>query len=1438
MSKQTYELSPQQQLLYINSTANQRSRTGMEFCIQAADLTRLQFSINEVLAGEQQLRMTVRYHAEEGIPVVLLDQTGEETLSIRVKDAADGTVLVQMDADSYFFDTWSLIAIMDKVSNHYSGQPVAPPAVDYLQFAAWRNQLLASAEESNLSYWQTKMESATRPKISFERNTGDNTGALLTYTPAVGEPLLSKLGGTSRSKEVLFLAGWYFTLWKLSGEGDGLFPAGYIHHGRSFSQLYGNTGAFSINLPFIPGAISAALTVQEYLTVIEAELDTLETQKEYLRGDEAYYRFAAAHLGYQFEYIDQDLFVEDAGFVIESNSIPSQPLKIRMQVLQQNGVFTYNYFYSEGAFTEEDVHFIVRLWEHYCIQLLNEENTTLEALPGLLLPVDEVKKYDIVFSLTEVLAAVVKKYGNKPAIRDAAGIYTYHHLDNQSTLLAAHLVREGINKGDNIGVLCDAGYLLMEAMVGILKAGATYIPVDATDSPERIAHIAADAQLRYIITQEKYAGVVTAIPDIVPLYHNAIVTQGQPVTLPERTAADIAYVIYTSGTTGKPKGVAISDSSLVNYVQWLQTDLDISSNDSSMLLSSYAFDLGYTATWGTVLSGGTIHFVDKEMLYQTDEVLKYVSANKITYLKLTPAYFGLLLNAVNVAELNNGTLRMIILGGEKINAADLLNAQHIAPGIQFVNHYGPTETTVGCIAHKIAPREIAAYGVRPVIGKAINNNTVYILDDRYNRVAAGMKGGIFIGGAGLAKGYLHQEALTLQKFIVHPQYGRLYDTGDLGIGFLNGDILFLGRSDNQVKIRGYRVEPDEVKHVLESLPGVHRAVVYVRTSSGDPSLVAFVLSPQRLDIERLKEALKSSLPDYMVPAFIVQIDEIPVTANNKTDYKQLDKLLEKKPVGVDRVYTQVESRMMNIWKEVLNIDHLEEDDNFFNLGGHSLKAIQLLSRVHREFSVKLNLKDIYKHATPKELATLVPSTQQETYEGILPVPLQERYRVSNSQKRMWLSSLRKENRHLFNVPLSYRITGRLDIGLFADAFRHLVQRHESLRTLFRFTDGDIYQYILPFDQVQFDMPLIIPVADPAEIIKDESLTPFDLENEIPIRVKILKLAEDEHVLLITLHHIISDGWSREIIYKEVISVYNSLCNNEQPSLRPLRIQYKDYVYWHEQQYASQELFWKDFFSAGIPSVAFPLDYARPAMISHNGFARTAVLDGEQFLYIRSVLEKRNINKTDFCIALFGLLLYRYTAQRAFMIGTITSGRTHVDLESMIGTFINFLPLKITVDPTLTLAEYIGVNSQEFLKIYANEDYPFDLIVEKFVQHKDYSRNPVFDATIVFHNEENMELIPQLAKGAAITEYISSADLMEVAKIDFKFDVTFRNHEMVLRLEYNTRLFSHETMIQLLNKYVYMLTVYPSLLDDHISTLPHDKPGAVVVSDDEMGELII
>ncbi|MBW8683032.1 non-ribosomal peptide synthetase [Chitinophaga rhizophila] len=1437
MRKQTYELSPQQQLLYINSNDREPAQTTMSFLVQVADSGKLDTAIREVSSEEPHQQMVVRYYEEEGIPVVMQEEGQLPALRIKRTPAQDGAMLVEMEADSYFYDSWSLVALMHKILAAYNGRPAAAPEIDYLQYAAWKNQLPAGQEDSNRQYWENNTRADIPPKISFSTVTG-KPAKLFSHTLTANKTLATAYAEGSQ-KEVMLLAAWYLVLWKLSGEEEA-FRMGYVHHGRSFSQLYQNTGAFAITLPFQPGTVTQDTTLPDYISIIQSALNNIEEQKEFVPVNETYAKFAMTQLGFQFEYIDQELFAEEDTFTIAGSSVDDPALRLRLQVHHTNTAITATYIYDAAQFEEEDAAFVIQLWAHYCMQLLSGGVATIGQLPSLTtaMPAEENVTAAQTETVTSIFLSLADEYLTKTAVVDETGSYTYGQLDKDATALAMLLAQKGIGNGDRIGILCDAGYSLMVFMLGILKAGAAYVPVDATDSRERMIHIAADAALKYILTEEKYTTLTTAIPDVTPLYYRHEQQTVVNVKLPVRNPLDVAYVIYTSGTTGKPKGVAITDSSLVNYVQWLQADLGVDSGDSSILLSSYAFDLGYTATWGTVLSGGTIHFVDKEMLYQTDEVLKYILSHSITYLKLTPAYFGLLINAVNAGTLEHSALRMILLGGEKINVADVQQAHRIAPHIQFVNHYGPTETTVGCIAHRIDITRLDAYQARPVIGQPIHNNTAFLLDALLSPVSPGVIGNIYIGGAGLAQGYLHQPVLTAQKFIEHPVYGRLYATGDVGIQFLNGDILFLGRSDNQVKIRGYRVEPEEVRHVIAALPGISRAVVYVQQTGGEPVLVAFLISAEKVDTDNLKETLKAFLPDYMVPSFLVQTDKIPVTANNKTDYKQLDKMLEKSPVADMQGYSPVQQQMINLWRDVLKAPHLEADDNFFSAGGHSLKAIQLLSRVHKEFSVKLTLKDIYNNPTPYLLAGLLPVSGQEWYEHITPVPQQERYKVSNSQKRMWLSSLRKENRHLFNVPLSYRIEGALDTALFTDAFRYLIARHESLRTLFRFADGDIYQYVLPADQVAFDIPVIEVSGDPAELIKTESLTPFDLDQDIPIRTTLLKVADDDHILLITLHHIVSDGWSREIIYKEVIAVYNAMFSRITPSLKPLQIQYKDYVYWHERKYATQETFWKHFLSAGIPSVSFPLDNERPAMISHEGYARTLVIDGERLEGIRAVLEKKNINQTDFCIALFGLLLYQYTAQEQFIIGTITSGRTHIDLEPLIGSFINFLPLKMTVDPALTLEEYVRYNSQEFLKSYANEDYPFDLMVEQFVQHTDYSRNPVFDTTIIFHHEENMALNPRLASGAVISEYTSSADLMDVAKIDFKIDVTFRRSEMLLRLEYNTRLFRHETMLQFLSRYEQMLSTYPAFLDRTIGTLPEELSGVAMTGDDEFGELII
>lgn len=1437
-----YSLSPQQNFIHFNSLKNDNLLNRIVLEIKNSNINNFILSLTSIMKDEIMLKLEVSMLDQENSVCIRLDEkirllikqetdesvknkenqkdllSEDVNLKVAILKIDENVSELILESPAFYSDLWSLLLIADK-SMHYANNNVEEQlSINYLQFAEWKNQLLLSddgAESKN--YWSDKIKNSKRLKVNFE-SFNKNTG-VSQVSKIINKELISKLDTSHLDRELCFLSAWYYTLSRLSSEKEEHSTLGYIHNGRSFEQLYGNLGAFSFNIPFRLHSTEDSLLISEYLKNVEKELKSINTHKEYLSIDKDYYEYASDFLSYQFEYIDHKLFCKSGELKLAAVSIYDQPLKLRLQIHNSDDTIKIVLFFDENKFQSEEVKYILDLWESYCIQITDNLNQGQindityyqhEEIPGNIIDNQE--------SILDLFDYQVKNHGDECAIVADSNSLTYNELDARSTLLAIYLSEKGVGDNSKIGVLCDPNHNLMISMLSILKLGAAFIPIDPNDNSSRINHIVSDAGIKHVLSVEKFSYVFESIENSNPIFLDTIDTNElgkYDYNLPKRSSEDIGYIIYTSGTTGKSKGVCIKDSSLVNYVKWLCAYLGINETDASILLSSYAFDLGYTAIWGTILTGGTLHFVDRELIYQTDSIINYIAANGITYIKTTPSYFNVLNNSYNVSKIEGSKLRLVLLGGEKINTKDIISFNANNSGIQFINHYGPTETTIGCIAHKIDTKNIAQYKARPVIGKPITNNLCLILDKKGREVEFGVIGELHIGGSGLAHGYLNKLDLTSTKFVEYHTHGRIYATGDLGIKFLNGDILFLGRNDNQIKIRGYRVELDEIKDVLESIQEIDQAVVVTSNVNKDVEIIAYVISKDSIDEIFIKESLNNYLPDYMIPSTVIQLDKIPITANNKIDYKNLPLKAAKENKQYD--CNPTEEKIISFWKEILQTEEINLHDNFFALGGHSLKGIQFLNRVHKEFNIRLSLKEIYEFPTPKEFSSLLNIENESFFDEIELIAIQENYAVSNAQKRFWLASQRRETKNLYNVPLRFKINGNVNVDALAKSFLKMIERHETLRTLFKFKNGELRQYVLPVEQLNFSIGLLKNVENIDSVILDENSTSFNLENEIAIRVKLIEINAHEHILLLTLHHIISDEWSRTIINREIPVFYNSIIKNEKINLPLLKVQYKDFVYWHEKNCKKQEQFWQNFFVSKIEPLNFPLDFPRLKKMTYDGNSVQTIISGKKISNLKKNLELYNINVNDYFIGIYGLLIHLYAKQDEFIIGTIVSGRNHVDLEQLIGVFINYLPLKINVNKNYTLKQYLAELHKDVLQVYENQEYPFDLMIEKFNEQTDYSRNSIFDTMIVFHNEEDQDLKVMLSDNTEITKYIDTTE-RDSSKLDFKLDVTIGKEEITIQLEYNSNLFRSDSMENVLNNFESMIVNSVADLNNPIKNL--------------------
>ncbi|MGB7606717.1 MAG: amino acid adenylation domain-containing protein, partial [Lutisporaceae bacterium] len=610
---------------------------------------------------------------------------------------------------------------------------------------------------------------------------------------------------------------------------------------------------------------------------------------------------------------------------------------------------------------------------------------------------------------------------------------TYRELNEKANQLARILREKGVSSNSIVGIMVERSLEMLIGILGILKAGGAYLPIDLEYPEDRVRYILEDSGAEIILTQSHLQSRIILSQEILILDNEQIFTGDKGNFHKISKPDDLAYIIYTSGTTGKPKGVMLQNNSLVNYINWFAEEVKITYTDKAILLSSYAFDLGYTALYPSILNGAELHIVAKEIYSEPEALIKYINDNRITYLKLTPSLYNTVCNSEYFSE-GKGlkSLRLIVLGGEQINVVDVEKTYKLYGNIKIMNHYGPTETTVGTAANIIETDWLDEFKALPVIGKPISNSKIYIID-RYSKLnPLGVAGELCISGVGLARGYLNRPELTAEKFVDNPfEPGtRMYRTGDLVRWLPDGNIEFLGRIDHQVKIRGYRIELGEIENKLLSYETVKETVIIARDdNSGSKYLCAYVVGAKELTISELREHLSKDLPNYMIPSYFIQLDKMPLTPNGKVDRKALPEPNGSISSGseYEAPRNSTEEKLVTIWREVLGIEKIGINDNFFELGGHSLKATSLVAKIHKVLNTEIPLKEIFKAPTIKEISEYIRASEESIYSSIETVEEKDYYEMSSAQKRIYVLQQFELNSTSYNMPRALELEGELDI---------------------------------------------------------------------------------------------------------------------------------------------------------------------------------------------------------------------------------------------------------------------------------------------------------------------------------------------------------------------------------------------------------------------------
>ncbi|WP_264530511.1 amino acid adenylation domain-containing protein [Flavobacterium sp. N502540] len=975
------------------------------------------------------------------------------------------------------------------------------------------------------------------------------------------------------------------------------------------------------------------------------------------------------------------------------------------------------------ADSQKELKSLSYLSAHEKSQLLLEFNNTKKAYPN-----DQT-----VLDLFEEQAG---KAPDKIALIDDHQEISYAKLNVLSNKIAAYLlsISEEHDKSP-IAVLLDRSVNMIAVLLGILKSGRSYLPLDPNFPKDRLNYIIGNSKAQIIITEKKYTANGISAPVSLKLEEVLEEMECFDSSFKSKVSSDdAAYIIYTSGSTGNPKGVEIGHQSLVNFLTSIQQKPGVTPHDLLFSVTTYSFDISVLEFFAPLISGATVFLASQETLEDPNSVIKKIKEINPSIIQATPSFYQMLFHA---GWEGDKTLK-VLCGGDLLS--DSLSEKLITGTFEVWNMYGPTETTIWSSMKKLQYPSQAS-----TIGTPINNTQFYILDDFFNLQPVGVIGSIYIAGDGLAKGYYRNEVLTREKFIENPFEANtlLYETGDLGKWNIKGEIEFLGRKDNQIKIRGYRIEAGEIESKLNLISGIKDSVVIAKKGTQqDAILVAYIIkSSAEINIEKIISELKLVLPYYMIPGLIIPMEQFPLTPNNKIDRKALLEM-EVYSGTEDNEFqapnSELEKKLLKYWQEVLEINKpISKDVNFFAIGGHSLNSVRLIGLIAKELSFSVSFKTIFDYPTIETLAEYLEKLDPVYSVELVKSEYKEFYEVTPSQRNIWLASQKASISIAYNMFAAFSIEGNFELEKIEKAVNEIIKENEILRTNFVESGEGIYQKINAFSEVNFSIQTKniegLEVKDEVNKFRN---TEFNLQNDLLIKLKILERKNNEYLLLFCTHHIIMDGLSLELFIKKIISNLGEKNNTNLKSSTETAFQFKDYSEWFngylKDNSFKNKLFWEKY----LRNFHFKNSFERDFNLENDN------RNGEEYFFeltedVTNDLKKLVIDKKvtlyTVLIAVLKILIFKESNQTDICVGTVNSGRNRAEINDQIGMFAKTIVLRTPIEKNKTFLEIVKNVQRDLFEIEDYSDVPFEEIGKS-----------VFDVMLVYQNPEfNFENIDDL-----------------------------------------------------------------------------------------------
>ncbi|HTG34807.1 MAG TPA: amino acid adenylation domain-containing protein, partial [Thermoanaerobaculia bacterium] len=1391
------------------------------------------------------------------------DLTAAPLLRISVFELGDDLHRMVWSFHHLLLDGLSVALVMRRVIGCYQalcGRQPAPPQSSrpFRDYISWLKGCdLAGAE----TYWRGALRGFTTPTpLGIDRR-GDAEAATSASqrdrSLAIPAATTEALRGLGRRHQVtlntVVQGAWALLLGEMSGEADVVFGAAVSGRPADLPDAESMVGLFINTLP-VRARLDPGRPWIEWLRALQ--IDQAEArhydyspllrvqQWSEVPAGRALFQSIVVFENYRVEEAaparSEELQVEGASFFDGTN----YPLSLIVRPGPQLGL---RLIYDPDRF---DGTAIVRLLEHFRAALEDAVAHPRARLDELS-PLTAAERHQLCREWNDVeegpgepafiqdrFAARARLAPGSLAVVAAGEELTYAELDRRANRLAHHLQDLGVGPETLVGFAVERSADLVVGLLGVLKAGGAYVPLDPAYPQERLRYMMEHSGAPLLVTQER---LLASLPEtgmrVVALDRDREEIARRPAEplRPIGTAPlhpeSLAYVIYTSGSTGRPKGVQISHRALGNFLDSMARRPGLAAGDRLVAVTSLSFDIAGLEIFLPLLAGGTIDLVSREVAMDGVRLAEKLAG--AAALQATPATWRLLLDAGWKGEAG---LRALC-GGEAVKprlVADL------APCVGSLwNMYGPTETTIWSSVHPVAAGDFTDAGTVP-IGRPIAATAIHVLDAALRPAPIGLPGDLYIGGAGLARGYLSGPDLTAQAFLPDP-FGktpgaRIYRTGDVARFLPDGRLDCLGRKDHQVKVRGFRIELGEIETALTRHPAVHEAAAAVWGEGVGSWIAAYWVAADDAEApapSELAAHLRGLLPEYMLPAVFVRVEALPLTPNRKVDRKALPEPLALPAAGepgAETARSPVEDLLAGVWTQVLKLDRVRPQDSFFALGGHSLLATQVVSRIDKVLGVRLSLRTLFERPTLAELARAVEEARgRQTHGSSAPPPLapvarDRPLRLSFSQQRLWFLDQLEPGSSAYNVPRSFRLSGELDVTAFRSALGALIRRHEVLRTTFPAAGGVPLQVVHPAAPPALSV-IDLTALDPAgrevearRLADLEARQPFDLAAGPLLRPRLLRLTAADHVALLTLHHIVSDGWSSGVLIGDLARLYRSFAEGVPAELPDLPVQYVDYAEWQRGWLnggilEAELAFWRERL-AGVPRLLeLPTDRPRPMILGDAGGGKLFRLPPELTRSLRDLARREGSTLFMSLAAGFSSLLSRYSGQERFALGTPVAGRTRIELEELIGFFVNtlVLPLDLSGGPSfLDLLERVRAG---VLDAHAHQDLPFERIVEELQPERSLSHSPLFQVVLVLQNapRETLDL-----PGLSLRQFGSDR---RTSKFDLTLILSEQAEGLAGLLEYNAALFDPATVARLAGHFQSALEAAVAAPERAVSSLP-------------------